>query len=142
MKFLVLTWSFLWLASAKASPVALLPEQLDVFKTAVSIPVSQASYDCKSLSGYILPSDIQVAVDGATEGSVDTDGVQPIIIFVYIFDSSKWVVRITSSPDFRSVSGVNLEMFDQQQVNSGDLKNPAIEFGYISSGQLNCLVKK
>ncbi len=142
MKFLVLLGSFLWLASVKASPVAMLPEQLETFKTAVSIPVSQASYVCQNIFGYILPSDIQVAVDGATEGSVDTDGGQPIISFVYIFDSSKWIIRFTSSPDYRSVTQLTLEMFDQQQVNKGDIKDPSLEMGYVSSGFMSCVVKK
>jgi hypothetical protein len=142
MRIVVLALISLMAVSLQASPLAISPDQLESYKTAVSIPVSQSSYDCKNISGDITASDIQVAVDGSTEGSIDSDGGQPLITFVYSFDSSKLIVQFMTSHDYQIVSEIKLELFDQQQVNKGDLQSPLIEFAEISAGILSCRLKK
>lgn len=106
-----------------------IPEnQISAYKKAVVLAIRNSSFECTVESGS-FEGNFGTMINSATSAEIDSDGVQPLLIFKSSSDdNTKQIISLTTSADYKTIltlRGENLEKVTKE-VNSGDLRNPSI----------------
>ena len=131
--FLVL---FVILLSFKSFATSVQGYNLSPYKKSVKIALSQNPLSClirHNLGDYeikITNDDLIERFNDMQQADLNQEGSQPLLIFSYISSdrSIKSTLAVTTSADYKSVSGVTIEHSNCEirEVQKGDLKNPKI----------------
>lgn len=136
--FVLVSLAITWTLSAHAALTPIPKEKLENYKNAVVVVMrNNPGYTCEVLSGSVAGG-VDTMVLESTSGELDASGAQPILVFKSIQDKEKTEVRVTTSADYKAVLAMEVEKYAWGQVLKGDLRNPKVESGFVSTGRGLC----
>ncbi len=112
--------------SANATRQEIPASQFPTYKRAVIVAIEAEKYDCEGLQGSPT-GDFVSYVRASTSGEIDITGMQPLIIFRSQREGRSTTVSVTTSNDMKRPLSISLELTDQAEVNTGDLRSPKFE---------------
>lgn len=118
---------------AEQSPIP--QEKLQTYKDAALVAINAMSLTCKVKSGS-YSYDFSTSINTANSAYIETSDHQPLLVFSTMNAdlTQKTIISISTFADYKSIIYMSGEIFNRGKVNLGDLKNPEIVDGYVSTG--------
>jgi hypothetical protein len=127
--------------SFAGNPKSLKGKELSKYALAVSISFSNSNLNCLE-TGESYTRAISQYPLFAEKGSIDSLSDQPLLTFerdhFYGEYSRGMKMTVTSTPDYKKIQSLVIEIGQRISVNQGDLRNPKITEEWEVFGKVEC----
>lgn len=116
-------------------------DKIDIYKRAVIIAVNKSNFTCRADNGNQYQYALVGYVAHAQRVRLESNGAQPVLAFEtrveagekdpigghVLETTARYIVKITTTVDYKQIITYRVDIERLSEVNTGDLKNPTLQ---------------